>query len=106
MAEEQGLSIWKYALEVTDEQAVEMPQHARLLSVQAQGDALCVWALVNPTADREVRRFYVYGTGQPLPKAMQSQVYIGTAQQHGGALVWHLFAEPTLADTLRALSGF
>ena len=38
--------IWKYPLEVTDEQTLMLPRSARALSVAAQNDTLTLWALV------------------------------------------------------------
>ena len=46
-------SIWKFDLRVTDEQVVEMPAGAEHLTVQFQGEQLCMWAIVDPTAPTE-----------------------------------------------------
>jgi len=84
------MTIWKYNVPVEDEVTLEMPKGARLLSFQAQEYDLVLWALVDPNANIEMRRFNVYGTGHPIPSIEQQ--YIGTAQEQGvGSLVWHLF---------------
>lgn len=41
-------TIWKFRLEITDEQMVDLPLGAEVLSVGMQGQDLHVWALVNP----------------------------------------------------------
>jgi hypothetical protein len=82
-------TVFKYPL-ASIEQTVALPSGARILCVQAQSGALCLWALVdtdNPTVDRTFR---VYGTGHALPSDFGSR-YIGTVQQMNGALVWHVF---------------
>ena len=84
-------AIWKYPVEATDSFLVEMPIGARILSVQVQRDEVCMWALVDPNAPTEGRRFNVYGTGHPIRR--DPGEFVGTFQLRGGALVFHLFAE-------------
>jgi hypothetical protein len=66
----------------------EMPIGARILHVGAQGDEVCVWALVNPSHGTEYRRIDAYGTGHDVP--LDPGRYLGTAQMDNG-LVFHLF---------------
>lgn len=83
------MNIWKYPLEITDIQIVEMPSNAQILSAQMQGDALCLWVLVNMTDAIERRSIEIIGTGNPM--AEYPRQFISTVQMHGGALVWHVF---------------
>lgn len=80
--------VWKFTLDVTGEQFVEMPADADLLHVAEQYGKLALWALVIPTGQRQVeRRILVRGTGHsvwPFP-------YVGTVVTAGGSLVWHVF---------------
>jgi len=85
-------SIWKYQLETTDEQLVEMPHGAQGLSVEVQYGAPCLWALVNPKAQKEFRRVRIYVTGHPVPE--NDDIYVGSYQLHGGSLVGHVFITP------------
>jgi hypothetical protein len=87
-------TIYKYPLHVADEPVVRMPKGARILSAQAQHGALCVWAVVDTDQRYEDRRFRVYGTGHPVDTP-PSWAFIGTVQLTGGALVFHVFAEPS-----------
>ena len=82
-------TIWKYPIEVTDDQAVDMPAGAQVLSVQVQGGAPCVWATVDPDAPVRPRRLRTFGTGHP--DCDFSGVFVGTYQLRGGSLVFHLF---------------
>ena len=85
-------TIWKFELEVTDNQYVNMPYGAELLSVQTQGTTPCLWALVDAKNPTEERHFEVFGTGHPVNCDMGiERKYIGTFQLSGGATVFHLF---------------
>ena len=81
-------SIWKYPVEV-GEFALRMPKGAQVLDVQIQGREPVMWAIVDTAAEREVRRFRIYGTGHPYE--VQRDKYIGTFQLDSGSLVFHLF---------------
>lgn len=87
-------TIWKYPFQVTDVVELLMPKGSVALAVQTQGDIPCLWAMVDPDADREVRRFRIYGTGHALCEDARTLTYVGTFQMHGGALVFHIFEAP------------
>ena len=84
------MRIYKYPLDVTDEQKVVMPKGARLLSVQEQDDAPCMWALVDPGAELVSRVITIHGTGTPLPTGDLGN-YVGTYQSHEQFFVGHVF---------------
>lgn len=84
------MRIWKWTLAVKDEQTIDMPMDAKILSVQMQGESPQVWALVNEHQPRKQgRRIAIYGTGNPIPDVPGE--YISTFQMHGGQLVFHAF---------------
>jgi len=96
--------IYKYQLEVTDQQIIKMPKGAELLSAQFQGKDLCVWALVNlrGSPDYEMREyeFRIFGTGHEIDVEIEDPgedfnderfKFLATVQQFGGDLVWHIF---------------
>jgi hypothetical protein len=69
-----------------------MPVGAKILSVQAQHNKPTIWALVDPVADKETRRFFVVGTGWPIdPDRLAKSEFCGSVQI--GAFVWHVFEE-------------
>ena len=80
-------TIWKFQLTI-GEPVAAMPRGAQILTVHEQYGEVCLWALVDPDAPTEDRRFHIVGTGHP---SAHLKNYIGTAQVAGGALVWHVF---------------
>lgn len=50
--------IFKYQLETTDIQQVEMQQGAEILCIQTQNETPCIWALVEPNATVTKRAFF------------------------------------------------
>lgn len=91
-------TIYKYPIEVTDVQYIEMPEGAKILTVQVQPDVgPCLWAEVESTNKLAKRRIIVYGTGNPfLPDRDGTAVvrhYIGTFMMRQGRLVWHVYEE-------------
>lgn len=83
--------IWKYPLYVQDVQTVEMPDEADILTIQVQGDAPYIWAMVNPDAPLNPRKIRIYGTGHPVDPNLSAERYIGTFQLKNGSLVLHVF---------------
>lgn len=94
-------AVWKYVLEIEDAQSFSMPADAVALSVQFQParhfgagrdeHELVLWALVHREAPFEHRRIRVVGTGNPCDVA--GWQYVGTAQEPGRPLVWHVFID-------------
>lgn len=82
-------TVWKYPVPIQAEFAVDMPEGAEVLTVQGQGFQYQMWARVDADAVLEERRFHIRGTGHPLTG--NEGRYVGTFQQAGGLLVWHLF---------------
>jgi len=82
-------TIWKFTFAIDDVFHIEMPKGAEILTVQNQSAVGTIWAIVNPEAPKEIRTFCIQGTGNPFE--LIDYKYIGTFQQMGGALVWHLF---------------
>lgn len=90
--------VWKYQLGQSD-CTIPMPAGAKILTVHAQtiagqySSAACavpmLWALVDPEAPRQPRRFRVVATGQPL--TFETDRYIGTFQFEDLGLVFHVF---------------
>ena len=88
--------IYKYELEVTDVQQVDIPMGAIILSAQNQNGQVCVWALVDPTHPPLSRTFRIYGTGNPCDVTLGKSTFIDTVQTMGGRLVWHVFVDNAL----------
>ena len=84
-------TIWKFPVPVNDGNVLEMPEGAEILSVQAQGETPCLWALVDEQSARESRTFRTFGTGHPIHIDALDMEHVGTYQLHGGRLVFHVF---------------
>lgn len=85
------LAVWKFPVKVEDYVAIEMPAGAKLLAFQAQHEQPCLWALVDPAAPVEMRRFRLAGTGHPIKEVASNLSHIGTCQMLHGGLIFHLF---------------
>jgi len=83
------MTIWKFCLEVTDYQCLDMPRGAHLLSVQTQDGVPQLWAIVDPSAVKENRFILTVGTGNPMPAGCGS--FLGTYQLYLGKQVYHVF---------------
>lgn len=86
--------IWKYRLELQDQQFVEMPPNARILCVQIQQSIPTIWAMVDSDSrEREKRSILIVPTGYEQPALGGFINYIGTIQTAGGSLVFHVFED-------------
>ena len=82
--------IYKYPLQVTDEQEIRAPIGMKPLSVQVQNGRPFLWALVDPGAGDVMHSVYVHGTGHELAGNYADR-FVGTFQLEGGAFVGHVF---------------
>ena len=78
-------TIWKFHLADKD---IPMPLDAEVCAFQFQASVPCIWAIVDPSAPKVIRRFEIFGTGRQIPEPEEC-CYVGTAQE--GPFVWHLF---------------
>lgn len=70
---------------------IAISEEAEILDVQMRGVRPWLWALLNPENQPEQRSFIIYGTGHAIQFPREELEYIGTFQQFGGRLIWHLF---------------
>lgn len=86
-------TVYKYPLEIEDEQVVLLPTGARILTVQQQNNNIFLWALVNPTSPNEQAiTIRIHGTGHAISDSDELE-YINTVQLYGGKLVFHVFVK-------------
>lgn len=83
--------IWKWELEITDEQVIKVPEGIDILCVQLQKGKPCLWFIV----DTEITTYEnitirTIGTDHEFNDGA-SLLYIGTYQQLEGNLVFHVF---------------
>lgn len=81
--------IHKYDIVPVSGNCIPMPDNATILSIQAQRDNICIWALVDVTAPFVMRKFDVFGTGFTIDDTARK--YLGTVLVQNGDFVWHVF---------------
>ena len=84
------MNVYKYELEITNEQIIRLPFAAEILTILMQGDKCYLWALVNPGNEFNERTICIYGTGHPIPNGIRLK-YISTFQIPHLGLVFHSF---------------
>ena len=91
-------TIWKYHLEITDIQTIEIPASAKPLTVQMQHETACLWAVLNQYDAQNKIPFEIrmYGTGHPIKWESDGEfyndyTYLNTIQVYGGTLIFHVF---------------
>ncbi len=84
--------VWKFRLNIDDRSELEMPVGAKVLHVAEQRGVARLWALVDPAAPLEFRKFRLTGTGHAI--------HNGFALTHHGSFLmsedmraFHLFEE-------------
>lgn len=82
-------TIWKFPLSLSDESVFKMPSGAKVLSAGVQEERIHIWAEVDPDKIQVLKRFYVVGTGHPMP--IGNLRFIDTVHMAGGELVFHVF---------------
>ncbi|MBC5835798.1 hypothetical protein G6N05_05310 [Flavobacterium sp. F372] len=76
--ETKNKTIWKFPLKPIDVNRVQMPVGSQILSAELQDGVICMWALVDPEAEIEIRKFGLIGTGAFIKQ--EKSVYIATLQ--------------------------
>lgn len=82
--------VYKFPLEISDEQKVLMPDGSKVLTVQVQKGKPCLWAECNPDKEPVLRTFLIRGTGHPIDDDIKKE-YIGTIQILESQIVYHVF---------------
>lgn len=82
------MELWKFPFSTINEQTIRMPKGAIVLAVQTEQGVPCMWALVNPAAEKENRRFSIRETEN---NADNLGKYLGTYQLHNNTRTFHLF---------------
>jgi hypothetical protein len=86
-------TIYKYLLDVQDEQEVSLPVGARILSIAMQQGKLCLWAEVDPDPTLMLVNvpIYLYGIEHPIDVPPNKRRFICTLLLNEGSLVLHAF---------------
>jgi hypothetical protein len=80
-------TIYKYPIQITDEQDLEIPHGYPLhVGLDPQG-VPCIWFQVNTDHLKSKVKIHIIGTGNPIPDA--AIFYIGSFVQ--SPFVWHVY---------------
>ena len=74
--------IWKFELETTDTQTIEMPWGSRILHVGEQNRMIQIWVEVNPGNEKESVHFWVTGTGHPTAELLAIGAHPPVVEHH------------------------
>jgi hypothetical protein len=83
------MNIWKYTLEIKNEQKIMMPIGAKILSIKIQNKLPQIWAFVNENAPVELRSFFIV-TGTQLPDDFNNMNFIETCLLYEERVI-HIF---------------
>lgn len=83
-------TIWKFPISARSQFTVSMPIGAEILNLQLQYGMPYIWAIVDDSMEKEIRKFFIVGTGDRLDEFIKCP-YIGTYIQD--IFVWHVFED-------------
>lgn len=83
------ITVYKYAIPASASFTLQLPESARVLTVQIQNFQPNIWVELDTDEPTKPRNFYVRGTGHQFTG--DEQTYIGTYQVFDGQLVFHLY---------------
>lgn len=90
--------IWVYRIPARlGRHLINMVEDAKIVSVQAQREAIAIWVIVNPrmqgirTEEKNpMRTFDVVMTGEEFDER-EGMLFLGTCQFHEGSFILHVF---------------
>lgn len=85
------ITIYKYKINITDKQTLNLPTDAEFLKIGTQNDVLYIWAMVNTSKKIIPYDIVIFGTGHEI-KSWETLKHIGSFQ-HKNTFVWHVFHE-------------
>lgn len=92
--------IFKYPLVITDEQEVELPVGAEVISALNQRGQLVLYAIVDDSVSKTEKRIVrIFGTGHVVDVYHGSNSeydFIGTVSMMNDELIWHVFVKKAL----------
>lgn len=84
-------TIYKYPIAAPFLNELDLPVGAEVISVETVQDVICVYAIVDTDVrETEVHKFWIFGTGHPMPKELKAK-FICTVLQD--IYVFHVFEE-------------
>jgi hypothetical protein len=85
------MKIYKYTLEITDTQSVEIPSR-HILSAVEQNNEIVVYASIDDDEQKPAKyTFKIVGTGNPSNIDLDQYTFLNTVSLFGGSLIFHVF---------------
>ena len=84
--------IFKFPLEVTDYQTIEVKSPAILLSVAEQNNNIVLYAMIDDLEYGIPVDVRIIGTGHPIKDDIDNYKFLGTVNLIDGGLMFHVFA--------------
>lgn len=85
-------SVWKFKLDPSQSNIIEVPLGTKILSTSAQGDDIVVYGLVSLNEEsKEVYSIEVSGTGQQIPSYINDYKFLDTVKMNNGEVIYHVF---------------
>lgn len=82
-------TIYKYPIEITDEQKIQMPLDAKVIHAGLDPNGIpCIWAMASSHLADHSHYVYVRGTGHEIS---DSRRHIGSFVE--GPFMWHVFVD-------------
>lgn len=82
-------TIWKFPLQVTTHQQIQVPRERSFLAARMQNGAPCLWFIVDPESPKVPLYIEIFGTGHAVPDGTRQ--FLGTVMSHMDTFVWHIF---------------
>lgn len=87
-------AIYKYSLQIIDEQTISMPKDAKILTIETLYNQPMLWANVDCAKEYEPVTIITLPTGSTLVEYEDMSLeYIGSYQLGGGNFVGHVFVK-------------
>jgi hypothetical protein len=84
--------IFKYTLNITDTQMLDLPFKSKILSVMEQNNNIVLYAVVNEHQGiMDKYTIAVIGTGNPISIDIDKYTFLNTVKLHNGTLMFHIF---------------
>ena len=84
-------TIYKYPLEITDIQYINIPESYEILSVKVQNDIPVLYAIVEDSRESRSVGIVMKGTGHPFNENVGVEDFVGTININQGNLMFHIF---------------
>ena len=97
------LKVFKYHIRIDDYLEIDLPEQAKILTVDTQRGTPYMWVLCNPELPIITRKFKIAGTGHPIEEEPDNLNHIGTFQLYNGDLIFHVFEVFTHENAWRTL---